>query len=276
MRHVRCLAVNGQPISSDSGVSGAPIQMHEELWNATDDISTVLVWAILVGLWVITLAALAIASLIWPIYHGYGLLVLYLGGVLIVGSSAYIVYLALRSRALLRNWDEAFMPFLYSVKFEMLPVEGQDRSRDIWRRYKSLWRGLKHADPTTKFEKFWYGSELKFDASAQGKRSGHPLAIYARVENNISLIIRRYDVSSGVSRADLESLKSDSEDILKKRHTESFVVGAFSRTGFTPEAIAYAKSQESLVRDEIPLDLLEETATGYRVISVEIDQDSDD
>jgi len=252
---------------------GAAIDIHEELWNATEDISTVLTWAELVGLWILLLAAVALASLVWPVLHGYALLILYLGGVLGAGSAIYVVYQALRSQALLKAWDDAFMPFLYAVKFEMLPVEGSDRVRDVWTRYKSLWRVLEYAEPKSRLSKIWHPSELKFDAEIKGKKASHRFDIYSKIESRMSLFVRRFTGPSPVAETDLQRLKEDCEDVLKRETTESFVVGAFSSSGFTPEALAYAKSDKSLVRDDIALDVIEETPTGYRVVSVDVEDE---
>jgi len=254
---------------------GAAIDIHEELWNASEDISTVLAWAVLVGAWILLLAAVALASLLWPALHDYALLILYVGGVLAAATSVYMVYLSLRSRALLRAWDDAFMPFLYAVKFEMLPVAGTDRARDIWTRYKSLWRVLAYAEPESLFERIWHPSQLKFGVDIKGKKTSHPFDVYAKIEGRMSLFVRRFTGPAPVTEVELQHLKEDCEDVLKRQTTESFVVGAFSSVGFTPAALAYAKSDTSLVRDDIALDVMEETPTGFKVLSVEVDDDTD-
>jgi hypothetical protein len=252
-------------------VPGAAIDIHEELWNASEDISTVLTWAALVGVWILLLAAVALASLVWPVLHGYAFVILYLGGALAAGTSIYMVYLSLHSQALLNAWDVAFMPFLYAVKFEMLPVEGADRSKDIWSRYKSLWRDLEYAEPKSRLAKIWHPSKLRFGADIKGKKVSHRFDVYAKIENRLSLFVRRF--AGLVTEIDLRNLKEDCEDVLKKEGTESYVVGSFSSGGYTPGALAYAKSEKSLVRDETPLDVIEETRTGYRVLSVDVDDE---
>jgi hypothetical protein len=267
--------VSGQALDVHPSVPGASIDIHEELWNASEDISTVLLWAALVGFWILLLAAIALASLVWPQLHGYALLVLYLGGVLAAGTSIYMVFLSLRSRALLSDWDDAFLPFLYAVKFEMLPVEGNDRARDIWARYKSLWRMFEYAEPKSRWAKIWHPSELKFGEEIKGKKAAHRFDVYAKIESRMSLFVRRFEGVSTVSAADLQSLKEDCEDVLKKQKAESFVVGAFSPAGFSPEALAFAKSDKSLVRDEIAFDVIQETPTGFKVLSTDVEDNAD-
>jgi hypothetical protein len=260
---------------ANPSVPGAAIDIHEELWNASEDISTVLAWAVLVGVWLLILAALALASLLWPQLHGDALATLYVGGVLAAGTSIYMVYLSLRSRALLNAWDDAFMPFLYAVKFEMLPVVGADRTKEIWMRYKSLWRVLEYAEPESLFEKIWHPSVLKFNAEIKGKKASHRFDVYARIQSRMSLFVRRFAGPAPVTAMDLQHLKEDSEDVLKKTFTDTYVVGAFSSAGYTNEALSYAKSEKSLVREDIALDVMEETPTGFKVLSVEVEDDTD-
>jgi len=272
---INLLDVANQGHEQADSLPAASIEVHERLWHAVSDIDGVLVWTQWVSVWLFSLAILGFLSIYFSLARLVGLLDLIFGGILFVITAAGNLVTSRKARRLLDEWDEAMLPFLYSVKFEMLPVTETPRERDIWDRYKSLHRNLRMAEKSDPISrafrrtapgKFFITSELKFNSNVKGRKTSPEFNVYAKAEDKVVLFVRRFGGSAPTSRIELEQLESDVQDCLKRRNADEVLVGAFSAAGFSPEAIAFANSDEHLIAEEFDLDLVEEKGNGYRVV----------
>jgi hypothetical protein len=253
--------------------------MHESFWHARRDLDRVLNWAKWASAWLISLGVLAVAYVflwyrtIWV--EVAGLADLLIGGVIFVATAFGVLWSSRKASRVLDEWREAVLPFLYTVKFELLPYSGPDREHDIWNRYRSIFKDFNRADPEsrlTAWARFWNVSTLKFNEEVKGTRKQrHRFSVYCYVGDSWGLFVRRFDQLDPVSRAQLESYKKEIEDRRKRSSETTIVVGAFSKTGFQPEAVEYAQSEAGEVGKEYPIDLIRETETGYSVVWVSSD-----
>lgn len=257
----------------------ASLQIHDAIWHARKDIERVLGWAKWASLWLISLGALAVAYVffryltIW--IEVVGLADLLIGGAIFVATAFGVFYSSWKAQRLVQDWEDSMLPFLYAVKFELLPYAGPDREHDIWQRYMSIYRDFTRADPAWKssaWRRFWTNSTLKFNEELKGtKKSRHRFSVYCYVGDTWGLFVRRLEQSTPVSKSQLEELKREVEDRRKRSSETHCIAGAFTTSGFAPEAIAFAQSEDGLINHEYPIDLIRETETGYAVEWVESD-----
>jgi hypothetical protein len=257
----------------------ASLQIQDAIWHARRDIEGVLGWAKWASLWLISLGALAVAYAffrnvtIW--IEVAGLADLLIGGVIFVATAFGVFYSSWKAQRLVQDWEDSMLPFLYTVKFELLPYAGPDREHDIWQRYMSIYRDLTRADPswkTSAWRRFWTNSTLKFNEEVKGtKKSRHRFSVYCYVGDAWGLFVRRFEQPAAVTKAQLEELKREIEDRRKRTSETHCIIGAFASAGFSPDAVEFAKSDEGLINKEYPIDLIRETETGYAVEWVESD-----
>lgn len=253
--------------------------MHEAFWHARKDIELVLDWAKWASVWLITLGGLAVAYVFlrtWTIWvEVAGLADLLIGGLIFVATAFGVLWSSRKAVKVVEEWRETVLPFLYTVKFELLPYAGPDREHDIWQRYKSIYKDFSRADPEslrTAWARFWTISTLKFNEEVKGtKKARHRFSVYSYVGDSWGLFVRRFDQSDLVSRAQLETFKQEIEDRRKRSSEHNCVVGAFSKSGFQPDAIEYVQSDEGEINKEFSMDLIRETGTGYAVVWVSSD-----
>jgi hypothetical protein len=265
-------------LSSDA-FPAASLQMHEAIWHARKDIEEVLGWAKWASIWLLSLGALAVAYVFFRTYTIWievgGLADLFIGGAVFVITAVGVLRSSWKAEKLVQDWEDSVLPFLYSVKFELLPYSGPDREHDIWERYQSIYRNLSKADPkslTTAWARFFSNSTLKFNDTVKGtKKRLYPFNLYCSIGDTWGLFVRRFEQATPVSKAQIETLKAELEDRRKRFGQSNWVIGVFSSSGFQPEAVEYAQSDEGWIKGDFPLDLIQETATGYRVIWVESD-----
>lgn len=264
-----------------SSLPAASLQIHEELWHARKDLREALAWTKFASIWLISLGALSVAALIvrsstlpGAIVDAIGLSDLILGGLLFVGTSPVVLFRSIRAQRRVEEWIDSTLPFLYRVKFELLPHSGPDRAHDIWERYKSIYRDLAPADSpgfSARIGRRLGNTLLKFGSEIRGKTSRHLFTVYATVGTDRGLFVRRFESDAPVGRADLEAFKAEVEDRLKRAKEGSCVVGAFSRAGFSNEAVAFVQGEKALVDGDYPIDLIRETESGYEIVWVESD-----
>jgi hypothetical protein len=268
-----------EPHSGLDALPAASLQMHEAFWHARRDIERVLDWAKWTSAWLISLGILAVAYVflwyrtIW--IEVAGLADLLIGGAIFVATAFGVLWSSRKATRVVEEWREAVLPFLYTVKFELLPYSGPDREHDIWNRYRSIYKDFTRADPEslrTAWARFWTNSTLKFKEEVKGtKKRRHVFSVYCYVGDSWGLFVRRFDQADPVSKGQLESFKSEIEDRRKRSSETTIVVGAFSKAGFQPEAIEYAQSDEGAINKSFPIDLIQETDTGYSVVWVSSD-----
>jgi hypothetical protein len=255
---------------STSSLPGATLQIHEELWEARGKISDVLQWALFTSIWLISLPVVFGASLFFPQIRVWGYLDLFLGGAIFVATAVMTVVRYWHVQRTMEDWEDQMFPFFYAVRFELLPVEGDDREKDIWRRYQSLLTSLSNVGKRSWFRSsaslgVVEGGDLKLRTEVKGKRGKHFFNVYARDSNGAPLFVRRFPSSSPVSKEDIRTLRDDVEDVVGRHGNEPLVIAAFAASGFSDDAIDFARSDESLVR-EAPIDLLRETPSGYVLV----------
>jgi hypothetical protein len=239
--------------------------IHERLWEATDGISGVLGWAEAASIWLVSLPVIFVASLFWHQVLEYAYLDLIVGGGIFLFSGAFNILQTHRAKGVLEEWESKMLPFFYTVKFELLPIQESTREQDILKRFQSLYPAL---SPHKRHKIGLMGGppEVKFDSQIKGKEGKHNFSI-AACNSEIVFLVRRFGGSNAVTLADLRTLQADAVDVARYVRPSNLVIAAFATAGFTPEAVEFARSEESMVVENW-IDLLQETASGYRVVSV--------
>src|SRR5437870_1496642 len=124
-------------------VPSSAIDLHEALWYATDRIVFALRWAELVAAWLLSLVVFFAIGWIYSPATSLGFIDLYLGTIVFAPTGVYAIREASRAERSLEDWEAEMVPFMYSIKFEMLPFKGDDREKDIWERFVSVYPKLK-------------------------------------------------------------------------------------------------------------------------------------
>jgi len=261
--------VNAAPTPSLDRLPAASLQFEEQLWHARKAIRDIMRWSFWVAIW---LAALGILGLLGLDVSRYfliaGVLVLVIGGVFAGVTGIPLISDSRRVGRALDEWETAVAPFLYAVKFELLPIVDASREKDIWDRYKSIWHELSPAgDKKLRPLLMSSSNMLAFGESIKGRKAPHSFDIYARVDGEISLFVRRFVDEAPVGKPSLEKLISDAEDVLDRSDSDITIVSAFSKSGFSGEAIEYAKGRSEF-DEETDLELISETEHGYRITFV--------
>jgi hypothetical protein len=269
--------VSESPPAGMTALPAASLDVHDRIWHARDDFERVLNWGIWTSIWLLSLGALGVAF-IWfhsnSAYQVVALLDLIVGGLIFVGWSVRTLWISIRARRQLLDWEGAILPFLYKVKFELLPITGADRAHDIWERYKSIYQDLTEIESrslSARINLRLGSSALKFGTAIKGAKGRHVFDIYGATFGKRTLFVRRFDQGSPVTRGQLSEFKEEIEDRLKRVDEHICVVGAFSRGGFEPDAISFVQDDSSLVDKSYPIDLIRETETGYAIVFVDSD-----
>ena len=253
--------------------------MNEAFWHARRDLERVLDWAKWAAAWLISLGGLAMAYVFlrtWTIWvEVVGLADLLIGGFIFVATAFGVLWSSRKAGKVVEDWQEIVLPFLYTVKFELLPYSGPDREHDIWERYKSIYKDFSRADPEylrNPWNRFWTNGAVKFNDEAKGtKKRRYRFSVYSYVGDSWGLFVRRYDQPEPVSKAQLLTLKVEVEDRRKHASETNCVIGAFSTHGFRLDAIEFTQSDEGRVAKDFTIDLIQETDTGYAVVWVSSD-----
>jgi hypothetical protein len=244
-------------------------EAQEILWEVRGRIFSILSWAFWTAIWLVSLAVLGLTTVFLRSVFVVLVLDLLLGGILVgVTGAVFAILPARRAEAALQEWEETMLPFIYSVKFELLPAQDGDRLADIWDRYKVIYRPLSDADVPRTGSRFYHSTTLKYRSTVRGKRGAYQFDVYARVADKFVLLVRRYSDSIPVTLSAIQTLKSDSEDVLKRLDPSEFVVGAFAASGFTPDAVAFCQSDVGRVDEGASIDLIQEIPEGYSIVSV--------
>jgi hypothetical protein len=251
------------------------LDLHQALWYATGRIRFTIMWAEFVAAWLLSVAIFFGIGFIDPASTPLGFVDLYLGTIVFAPTGVYAILQARRAQLSLGDWETQMIPFMYSVKFEMFPFVGDDRERDIWERFVSIFPEL---------ERMWKPNGIlpwtrrktyvKFRATVRGKENEHFFHIFGRYRDDEVFVVRRYEEDKPVTNDDLATLKVEIEDVLRKLGIHEFMVATFAAGGYEPDAIKYAASEESLVDGEQPIDLFTETVKGYEVAFASTDYDS--
>lgn len=251
---------------SIDSLPAASLQIHQELWEASEKISSILSWAEAVGIWLVSLPLIFLASSFWHQVLILAYLDLIVGGAVFVVTGAFGIFEAHRAKGVMDEWESRMLPFFYVVKFELLPVQEPTRELDIWKRFQSLYGSL---DEVGKTRTLMFSSKPKveFNAQVKGKKSKHSFSVYGRQGDDMLLLVRRYTGEQPVGVEDLQSLRDEAADVVRYERPSVHVVAAFSSSGFAPEAVEYARREDSLVSGAL-IDLIRETPTGYTVVSV--------
>src|SRR5256885_15736172 len=169
----------------------ASIDIHEQLWLSTGWIRDTLDWARFAAAWILSLPILFGIGLFIPWVNGVANAVLYLGGLVTVLSSVYILWEAGKAKESLEEWEDSFLPFLYSVKFELFPYSDADRERDIWRRYVSMFPGLSTIESPKGFAKLLQKTRFQLRGKVRGKKGEHFFHIFAYFKDDTAWFVRR-------------------------------------------------------------------------------------
>jgi hypothetical protein len=248
------------------------LDLHQTLWYATDRIAFALKWAGLVAVWLLSIAVFFGIGLIYPPSTNLGFFDLYLGTILSAPTGVYALRAAIRATGSLSRWETEMTPFMYSIKFEMLPFTRSDRERDIWERFVSVFPGLERMSKPKGLLPLTNKTRLSFRSTVKGKKGDHFFHIFGRSGDGDELFfVRRYEQNTLVTKDDLAKFKDQVEDVIRKEGPSEFSLASFSVGGYDQSAIESARSKEGLVRAEVPIDLFTETPTGYRVVFVSTD-----
>ncbi len=249
-------------------VPASAIDLHEALWYATDRIRFTITWAELVAAWLLSVAIFFGIGIIDSSWTSLGFDDLYLGTIVFAPTGVYAILEARRAGLSLGDWETEMIPFMYSIKFEMLPFKGDDREEDIWERFVSVYPDLERmSKPSGILPWTRRKTHVEFRTTVEGKKGEHFFHIFGRRKDHFLFFVRRYEENEPVTYDDIATLKEDVEDVLRKLRPESFMVAAFAAAGYDEEALVFAESDLGLVNDEEPVDLFMETDTGYQVVS---------
>lgn len=261
--------------AGQTALPAASLDVHDKIWHARDDFEKVLNWGIWTSIWILILAGLGVAF-IWLhasfVYQTVALLVLIIGGLVFAIWSVRTLWISIRARRRLLDWEDAILPFLYRVKFELFPFTGTDRAHDIWERYKSIYQDLAEIESRSLSARFsrWLGSSaLKFNKEIKGSKKRHTFDIYGATYGKRTLFVRRFDQSTPVTGAQLSEFKSEIEDRLKRIDEHICIIGAFSAGGFAADALSFVEDDANLVDKDYPIDLIRETDNGYSIVWVD-------
>ncbi len=258
----------GEP-SSTPPAGASLISIGEELWLAGGLLRDVLSWVSWVAVWLIGLGVLALLDL------SLGGLLVPLYVYILVGCALFAVTAPMelvRGRKAGRayeDWARRFLPFRYTVQFEMLPVSLPIREEDILQRYQVLFPGLSQESgsaigmllPAVKPMK---GEEIR------GKSGVHRfnLVLLTSTGSGWGLFVRRFGSDALVTADDLRKFRDEVKDVVFRHPAKNFVAGAFSEVGFAPDAIELAEGEPAFGKVNAQMDLIQETDTGYRIIWV--------
>jgi len=235
---------------------------------ARGHILKILSWAFWAVMWLLSLGILAFATVYYSPLYPYLLLDLLVGGIVVAVFGAVFAFIPSRKAvAVIEEWEDAMLPFIYTIKFELLPVMGSDRLIDVWNRYKGIYRAFTDENVPSSGSRFLDSTKLRYNYQARGKKERHTFAIYAS-NSDFVLMVRRFAAEEPVGRGDIARLKEEAEDVLDRVNPDDFRVGAFSRSGFTEDAIAFCKSEEGRILEGPAIDLVRETETGYAIVFV--------
>ena len=241
---------------------------YEQLWSVRGHILRILTWAFCAAIWLLCLGVLALTTLYYSPVYPYLFLFLLGGGVVIaIFGAVYAILPSRRAATAIEDWERTMLPFVYTIKFELLPVTDADRLIDIWDRYKGIYRSFTEISVPHTGSRFFDSLKLQYNYQAKGKKARHTFGIYA-ASNDFVLLVRRFTDEGPVERNQVDLLRQEAEDVLERVSVRNFRVGAFSRSGFTEEAIAFSRSDEGRVLEGPPVDLIRETETGYAIVSV--------
>ena len=246
----------------------ASIDIHEQLWLSTGWIRDTLDLARFAAAWIVSLPILFGIGLFIPWVNSIANVVLYLGGLLTVLTSVYVLWESGKAKESLEDWEDNFLPFLYSVKFEMFPYSGSDRERYIWQRYVSMYPGLAGIESPRGLAKLLRKTRFQLRGKVKGKEAEHFFDVFAYFKDDTAWFVRRFNKDEPVGKQDLTILKEEIEDVLRKISTPDAAVAAFSRSGFSDEAIEFSEDESSSISDEFGIDLIAETEKGYKVVAV--------
>jgi hypothetical protein len=258
--------------SQEAGTLTVPptaLDLHQALWYASDRIAFALRWAGLVALWLLSIAVFFGIGLIYSPATPLGFVDLYLGVIVFAATGVYALREAIRAARSLSKWETEMTPFMYSIKFEMLPFTSGDREGDIWERFVSVYPALERMSkprgilPWTRRK-----TEVRFRATVKGKGGNHFFHIFGRYKDDEFFFVRRYEGNTLVTKDDLATFKGEVEDVIRRVGAYDFSLATFAVGGYDQKAIEYAGSSEGLVRDEQRIDLFAETPNGYRVVFV--------
>lgn len=255
------MALNGPSES----LPATSIGIHQELWGVSGQISELLTWSAAVAIWLVSLPVIFLASVFLPQLHEFVLADLVVGGGVFLVTGAVSVLQTLRAKRIIDQWEDRMLPFFYMVNFELLPFTETSREQDIWKRFQSLYPALAE-DRRKRIGMFRRAPGPLFNAEVKGRKSKHAFSV-ASTDDDLVLLARRFHQSTPVGVDELVTLRDEAADVIKRLQPTNHVVAAFSDSGFTSAAIEYARSDQSYVRG-VPVDLIAETDTGYRVVAV--------
>lgn len=269
---------------ADSGTPAPPVPtavgLHEELWEARAKIRRIVGWARSVAVWQVALVIIGVVLFLAGVTFrvvtpgpgvapgllalavGVAVALILIGVVVFAITGVFVLRDARAARQVLAGWEQGLLPFFYTVKFEMLPVSEADREADISKRYRSLFPTLPRLSLTHPLS-----GGVRLREAVRGKVGEHYFHVFGYVPHDLLLLVRRFTEAKPVSPADVQNLKAESEDILERWPADRVVVAAFSPQPFSPEAVELARSGHGLVRGHFPVGLIQETSTGYSVVS---------
>lgn len=152
--------------------------VHEQLWEATDGISGVLGWAEAASIWLVSLPVIFGASLFWHQVLEYSYLDLFGGGAIFLVTGAFNILQTHRAKGVLEEWESKMLPFFYTVKFELLPVQEPTREQDIWKRFQALYPALS-AQKRHRIGLMGGPPKVQFNEQVKGKKGKHSFNVYA-------------------------------------------------------------------------------------------------
>lgn len=230
------------------------IRFGDEILMIYNDIKMIVGWAVFTAIWMITAA---IALLVSAPLDALRAMVFF--GVILGLFIPYIIIKGVKVSSHISNWAEAFLPFSYILKFEIMPPTGKTPDESVLNKILSV-----HIDRKDYVRK--RPNLVHYNAKVRGKKSNHQFDVYVRLKRfHEEIFIRRFEKSDEVTREDLETFDEEVFDVLKKHNSFVLNMTVVTTTSFSEDAIEYAKDEENWVTEK-HINLVVETLDGYRVV----------
>ena len=178
------------------------------------------------------------------------------------------------------KWENNFMKFSYIFRFETYPPKGKTPQEKILNHLSGT-IGEPGLDRLLSKRKI--GTFLNVKVS--GKKDEHFFDVYvseellkddkskvaqetrSRLRKHGGIFVKRYDGKERVDGRDLNKLKREIQDVIRKTKSRIKTITVVSTSGFTNSAKSYVKNEKNRIK-KCAFDLIRELPDGYWVVQV--------
>ncbi len=178
------------------------------------------------------------------------------------------------------KWENNFMKFSYIFRFETYPPKGKTPQEKILNHLSGI-TGELELDRLLSKRKI--GTFLNVKVS--GRKDEHFFDVYvseellkddkskvaqetrSRLRKYGGIFVKRYDGKKPVDGWNLNKLKREIQDVIRKTKSRIKTITVVSTSGFTNSAKAYVKNEKNRIK-KCAFDLIQEVPDGYMVVQV--------